>query len=86
MNAVCVNAVCGKTINFYLFSAYQNPDADDNIFDCLLTSMAAILESDQKAAFLFVEDSNAHHREWLGTVSHTNCYGLRKFDFAFEVW
>ena len=27
--------------NFYEFSLYRNPDLDDRIFDCLLTSMAA---------------------------------------------
>ena len=44
--------VCGKTNHFYLFSIYRNPNADDRIFDCLLTSMTAIQKSDQKAAFL----------------------------------
>ena len=50
---VQVFKVCGKTNNFYLFSVYRNPDADDTIFDCLFTSMAAIQVSDRKAAFLF---------------------------------
>ena len=49
-----------------------------------LTSMAAIQESDEKAAFLFVGDFNAHHKEWLDSVSPTNCHGLRAFDFASE--
>ena len=79
---VQVFKVCGKTNNFYLFSVYRNPDADDSIFDCLLTSMAAIQESDRKAAFLFIGDFNAHHREWLGSVSPTNCHGLNAFDFS----
>ena len=79
---VQVFKVCGKTNNFYLFSVYRNPDADDSIFDCLLTSMAAIQESDRKAAFLFIGDFNAHHREWLGSVSPTNCHGLKAFDFS----
>ena len=79
---VQVFKVCGKTNNFYLFSIYRNPDADDSIFDCLFTSMAAIQESDRKAAFLFVGDFNAHHREWLGSISPTNCHGLRAFDFS----
>ena len=43
---VQVVKVCGKTNNFYIFSIYRNPDADDSIFDCLLTSMAAIQNSD----------------------------------------
>ena len=37
---VLVLKVCGKYSNFYLFSIYRNPDADDEIFDCLLSSMA----------------------------------------------
>ena len=34
--------VCGVRQNFYVFSLYRNPDLDDRIFDCLLTSMAAV--------------------------------------------
>ena len=81
---VQVLKVSGKTNNFYLFSIYRNPDADDSIYDCLLTSMAAIQESDRKAAFVFVGDFNAHHREWLSSVSPTNCHGLKAFDFSSE--
>ena len=33
---------CGATQNLYLFSLYLNADLDDRIFDCLLTSMAAV--------------------------------------------
>ena len=53
--------VCGKHNNFYLFSVYQNPDADDEIFYCLLVSMVAIQENDRKASFVFIGDFNAHH-------------------------
>ena len=52
--------------------------------DCLLLSMAAIQESDRKASFVFVGDFNAHHREWLNSVSPTNCHGLRAIDFSTE--
>ena len=81
---VLVVKVCGRHSNFYLFSIYRNPDANDDIYDCLLSSMAAIQESDRKAAFLFVGDFNAHHREWLNSVSPTDCHGLRALDFATE--
>ena len=57
-HVVLVLKVCGKHGNFYLFSVYRNPDADDEIFDCLLNSMASIQEIDRKAAFLFVGDFN----------------------------
>ena len=46
----------------YVFCLYRNPDLDDRIFDCLLTSMAAVQAED-------VGDLNGHHREWL--VSRT---------------
>ena len=81
---VLVLKVCGKHSNFYLFSIYRNPDADDEIFDCLLNSMAFIQENYRKAAFLFVGDFNAHHREWLNSVSPTDCHGLRAVDFSTE--
>ena len=76
--------VCGKHNNFYLFSVYRNPDADDGIFDCLLVSMAAIQENDRKASFVFIGDFNAHHKEWLNSVSNTDCHGLRALDFSSE--
>ena len=73
--------VCGKH-NFYLFSVYRNPDADDGIFDCLLVSMAAIQENDRKASCVFIGDFNAHHKEWLNSISQTDCHGLRALDFS----
>ena len=81
---VLVLKVCGRHSNFYLFAVYRNPDADDQIFDCLLNSMAAIQENDRKAVFLFVGDFNAHHTEWLYSVSPTDCHGRRALDFATE--
>ena len=48
--------VCGARQNFYVFSLYCNPDLDDRIFDCLLTSMAAVEAEDVSASFLFVAD------------------------------
>ena len=76
--------VWGKYNNFYLCSIYRNPDLDDGIFDCLLITMATIQESDIKASFVFVGDFNAHHREWLNSVSPTDGHGLRALDFSFE--
>ena len=79
-----VMKVCGKHNNFYLFSVYRNPDLDDAIFDCLLLAMAKVQENDRKAAFVFVGDLNAHHRQWLSSVSPTDCHGIRAYDFACE--
>ena len=52
----------------YVFTLYCNPDLDDWIFDCLLTSMAAVQAEDVGASFLFVGDLNGHHQEWLGSL------------------
>ena len=76
--------VCGKHNNFYLFSVYRNPVADDGIFDCLLVSMAAIQENDRKVSFVFIGYFNAHHKEWLNSISQTDCHGLRALDFSSE--
>ena len=55
--------VCGVRQDLYVFSLYRNPDLDDRIFDCLLTSMAAVQAEDVRASFLFVGDLNGHHQE-----------------------
>ena len=67
--------------NLYVFSIYRNPDLDDRIFDCLLTSMAAVQAEDVRASFLFVVDLNGYHQEWLGSTT-TNRNGFAAFDFA----
>ena len=66
--------------NLYVFSLYLNPDQDDQILDCLLTSMAAVQTEDISASFLFVGDLNEHHQEWLGSTT-TNRHGDAAFDF-----
>ena len=50
--------VCGVRQNLYEFSLYSNPDLDDRIFDCMLTSMAAVQTENIRASFLFVGDLN----------------------------
>ena len=62
--------------NLYVFDRYRNPDLDDRIFDCLLTSMAAVHGEDVRASVLFVGDLNGHHQEWLGSAT-TNSHGCR---------
>ena len=47
--------VCGVRQNLNAFSHYRNPDLD-RIFDCILTSMAAVQAGDVLATFLFVSD------------------------------
>ena len=73
--------VCGGRMNFYIFSVYRNPDVDDKIFDCLLSAMSSIQEADNRAAFVFAGDLNAHHADWLGSA-RTDCHGVAARDFA----
>ena len=64
-----------------MFSLYHNPDLDDLIFDCLLTSMAAVQDEDVRASYLFVVDLNRHHQEWFcSTITNRHC--VASFDFA----
>ena len=73
--------VCGVRQNLYVFSLYCNPDLDDRIFYCLLTSISAVQAEDVRASFLFVGDLNGHHQEWLGSRTR-NRHGVAAFDFA----
>ena len=61
--------VSGVIQNLYFFSLYRNPDLDHRIFDCLLTSMAAVQAEDVRASFLFVGDLNGHHHVWFGSTT-----------------
>ena len=67
--------------NIYVYSLYRNIDLDDQIFYCLLASMAAVPAKDVRASFLFVGDLNGHHQECLGSTT-TNRHGVAAFDFA----
>ncbi len=44
--------------------------------------MASIQESDSKASFVFVGDVNAHHQEWLNSISPANQHGQAALDFS----
>ena len=46
--------VCGVRQIFFLFWLYRNPDLDDRMFYCLLTSMSAVQAEDVRASFLWV--------------------------------
>ena len=54
--------VCVVSQNFFLFRFYHNPDLDDRIFDCLLTSMTAVHAEDVRASFRFAGDMNSHRQ------------------------
>ena len=44
--------------------------------------MSEVQQADLKYSFVFVGDFNAHHREWLGSVSQTDTHGRALLDFA----
>ena len=74
--------ICSRFNNYYIFSLYRNPDLDSQIYDCLLVKMAEIQSLDTKASFVFVGDLNAHHTEWLNSISPTNRHGRAALDFS----
>ena len=74
--------VSGRLMNLYVFASYRNPDLDNGIYDCLLNKMAAVQEADPKACFVFVGDYNAHHTEWLNSVTATDHHGIAALDFS----
>ena len=65
----------------YLFSLYYNSDLDDQIFDSLLASMAAVQDDDIRASFLFVGNLKCHHQEWLGSITKKR-HGVSAFVIA----
>ena len=46
--------------NFYVFTLYRNPNPDDHIFYCLVTSMAAEHAKGVRTSFPFMGDLNDH--------------------------
>ena len=70
--------VCGVRQTLYGFSLYYNPDLDEQIFYCLLASMAPMQADDVRASFMFVGDLNGHHQEWLVSTD-TNRHGVAVF-------
>ena len=71
----------GVRQNLHVISIYRNPDLDDRIFYCSLTSIAAVQAEDVRISFRFVGDLNGHQQERLGSAT-TNRHGVSSFDFA----
>ena len=59
---ILVFRVSGVRQIFYLFSLYRNPYIDDQIYMCLLTSMAAVRSDDVRTSFLFAGALNSHRQ------------------------
>ena len=54
----CFFRVCGVRQNLYVYNLYRNPDLDDQIFDCLLASMAAVQAEDVLSVSLWNDLAN----------------------------
>ena len=68
--------------NFYVYAFFRNPGHDGSFYECLLDSMARVQSVDDRAVFVFVDDANAHHSEWLESVSPTERHGRDALDFC----
>ena len=78
----CVFHICSRINNFYTYAFYGNTGHDGSLYDCLLNSIARVQSVDDKAVFVFVGDANAHHSEWLESVSPTDGHGRDALDFC----
>lgn len=59
----------------------------NSVYDCLFSYMAVMQEEDRKAVFVVAGDANAHHTEWLQSVSHTVRLDIHSLDgFLLPVW
>ena len=78
--------ICSRINNFYVYAlyvyAYHNPEHDCSLYDRLLHSMARVQSVYDKAVVVFVGDANAHHSEWLESVSPTDRHGRDVLDFC----
>ena len=74
--------ICNRLNNFYVYAFYRNPWHDGPLYKCLLDSMVRVQSVDDKAVFVFVGDANAHHSEWLESVSPTDRHGRDALDFC----
>ena len=73
--------ICSRINNFNVYEFYHNPGHDGSLYDCLLDSKARVQSVDDKEVFVFVGDANAHHSEWLESVSPTDQHGRDTLDF-----
>ena len=69
--------MCDRT---FMCSVFTPTLAKMTGFDCLLT-FASVQAEDVRASFLFVDDLNGYHQEWLGSTT-TIRRVVASFDFA----
>ena len=78
----CVFRTCNSINNYYVYAVYRYPGHDGSLYDCFLDSMARVQSVHDKAVFVFVSDANAHHSEWLESVSPTDRHGRDALAFC----
>ena len=59
-----VSRACDARQKFFVFCLYCNRDLDDPIYQCFLTSMAAVQAEDVLPSFLLMDELNGHHQGW----------------------
>ena len=74
--------ICSRINKFDVHAFYRNQRDDGSLNDRLLDSMAQVQSVDDKAVFVFVGDANAHHSEWLNSVSPTDWHKRDPLDFC----
>ena len=74
--------ICSRINNFNVYAFYRNPRHDGSLYDSLLDSMARVQSVDDQAVYVFVCDANAHHSEWLESVSATERHCHEALDFC----
>ena len=74
--------VSGRLTNYYIFGLYRSPNADDSIYDCLLTNIGVVQRKDRNACFIFAGDLNAHHLCWGSDRTTPNGVAARDFGSA----
>ena len=74
--------ICSRINNFNVYAIYHNPGHDGSLYDCLLDYMARVQSVDDTAVFVFVSDANAHHSEWLESVSPTDRHERDALNFC----
>ena len=72
--------VSGRRVNYYIFGVYRSPNADNGIYDCLISKLHDIQVSDAKSSFVFTGDFNAKHLAWHSQITDDD--GRAAFEFG----
>ena len=68
MSLICFVSAIGETISMFMPFPVTH-GATVHFTTVSLTLLCRVQSVDDKAVFVFVDDANAHHSEWLESVS-----------------